>query len=114
MGKFDGVLLAVDFDDTLRPFGMREVPENNIKAINYFTQNGGYFTVATGRDLRSFQSIKHLFPIHIPAVVSNGAAMYDKDTDKIVYEVELPEDCRGDIAELMEKWELLMEAAEDA
>ncbi len=104
MGKFDGVLLVSDFDDTLRPYNQALVPEENIRAIEYFTENGGKFSIATGRDLRSVLHIKSLFPIHVPAVVSNGAAMYSKDRDEIIFESSLPSDCGGDILELMEKF----------
>ena len=33
MGKFDGVLLAADFDNTLRPENMARVPERNLLAV---------------------------------------------------------------------------------
>ena len=47
MGKFDGLLLASDFDDTLFDGGV-SIPGRNLEAIRYFTGEGGYFTVATG------------------------------------------------------------------
>ena len=48
MGKFDGLLLASDFDDTLYGLDLR-IPERNLEAIRYFTGEGGRFAVATGR-----------------------------------------------------------------
>ena len=53
MGKFDGVLLVSDFDDTLYAPDVA-VPERNVSAIRYFTGEGGRFTVATGRAHRTF------------------------------------------------------------
>jgi len=56
MGKFDGVLLASDFDNTLlntetaRRTGA-EVPEvsrRNREALEYFMAGGGRFAIATG------------------------------------------------------------------
>ena len=48
MGKFDGVLIATDFDDTYcGPGGV--VHPANIEAVKAFTAQGGFFTVATGR-----------------------------------------------------------------
>ena len=41
MGKFDGLLLASDFDDTLYGWDLR-VPERNLEAIRYFIGQGGY------------------------------------------------------------------------
>ena len=43
MGKFDGVLLASDFDDTLYGQDMRIAPAN-LTALDYFTREGGTFT----------------------------------------------------------------------
>ena len=48
MGKFNGVLLASDFDDTFIT-GDLVVPPENLRALNYFTGEGGTFTIATGR-----------------------------------------------------------------
>lgn len=58
MGKFEGVLLAADYDDTLMPFGQTELSEANRQAIAHFMAEGGIFTVSTGRDLHSFQKIR--------------------------------------------------------
>ena len=59
MGKFDGVLLASDFDDTL--YGLdRQVCPRNRKALNYFIAQGGRFTVATGRAHTTFAPYAHL------------------------------------------------------
>ena len=62
MGKFDGVLLLSDFDNTLvytedaLLSGGKLPPLNsaNRKAIHYFMAEGGIFSVATGRALPSF------------------------------------------------------------
>ena len=53
MGKFDGVLLVSDFDDTLYGLDLRVCPRN-IEALNYFIAQGGRFTVATGRAHTTF------------------------------------------------------------
>lgn len=85
MGKFDGVLLASDFDNTLiyteealRTGG--EVPplsKNNRAALEYFTGNGGLFTISTGRALPAFLHYAPDLPMNAPGVVCNGAAIYD-------------------------------------
>ena len=48
MGKFDGVLFFSDYDDTLYNYRLAVSPENRA-AIRYFQENGGRFSVATGR-----------------------------------------------------------------
>ena len=100
MGKFDGLLLASDFDDTLYDFSLR-VPERNLEAIRYFTGQGGCFTVATGRAHRTFAPFAHLVPMNAPAVLSNGAAIYDFQADKMLEQSELPARAPADLGALM-------------
>ena len=47
MGKFDGILICSDFDGTL--FSGHEISKENVEAIRYFQENGGYFTITSGR-----------------------------------------------------------------
>lgn len=47
MGKFDGILICSDFDGTL--FWESEISDENVSAIRYFQENGGRFTITSGR-----------------------------------------------------------------
>ena len=47
MGKFDGILICSDWDGTL--FDGEKVPEESVNAIKYFQENGGKFTLCSGR-----------------------------------------------------------------
>lgn len=85
MGRFDGVLLASDFDNTLiyTEEALRSgapvpplSPENR-EALEWFMAEGGRFAVATGRALAAFMKYAPLVPMNAPAVVCNGAALYD-------------------------------------
>ena len=89
MGKFDGVLLASDFDDTLYGQDMRIAPAN-LTALDYFTREGGTFTIATGRAHPTFAPHAGSAPINAPVVLSNGSALYDFAADRMVYETFLP------------------------
>ena len=80
MGKFDGVLLVSDFDDTLYDSHC-QVPRRNLEALDRFLAQGGRFTVATGRAHRTFAPYVHLAPVNAPVVLSNGSAIYDKKTN---------------------------------
>lgn len=88
MGKFSGVLLASDFDNTLvyTEEALRrgeEVPplsEQNRAALEYFMAEGGRFAIATGRALAALVSCAAGIPMNTPAVVCNGAALYDFQT----------------------------------
>lgn len=85
MGKFDGVLLASDFDNTLlyteeslrTGAPVPPLPERNRKALEYFMAQGGRFAVATGRALPAFLRHAGDVPMNAPGVVCNGAAIYD-------------------------------------
>ena len=85
MGKFNGVLLASDFDNTLiyTEAALRSgepVPDlssRNREALEYFMAEGGRFAVATGRALAAFLRYADKVPMNAPGVVCNGAAIYD-------------------------------------
>ena len=50
MALFSDVLLTVDYDRTLTAPDS-SIPQRNIEAIRYFMENGGVFTVNTGRSV---------------------------------------------------------------
>ena len=101
MGKFDGVLLVSDFDDTL--YGAnRRIPPRNLEALHYFVSQGGRFTVATGRAHRTFAPYVHLAPVNAPVVLSNGSALYDFERDVMLEQTFLPESSARDFAALFE------------
>ena len=85
MGRFDGVLLASDFDNTLiyteealiRGEPVPPLPERNRKALEHFMAEGGRFAVSTGRALAAFVKYADQVSMNAPGVVCNGAAIYD-------------------------------------
>lgn len=85
MGKFTGVLLASDYDNTLldtesarRSGGEApRVSERNQAALRYFMEQGGRFAVATGRALAALERFVDEIPMNAPAIICNGAALYD-------------------------------------
>ena len=90
MGKFDGVLLASDFDNTIlntelpRRTGcpIPPISQRNVEALRYFMDNGGRFAVATGRALPAFRMFAEQVPMNAPAVGCNGGALYDFKTER--------------------------------
>ena len=101
MGKFDGVLLVSDFDDTLYD-SLHRIPPRNLEAIAYFQSQGGRFTVATGRAHRTFAPHVHLAPINAPVVLSNGSALYDFQQNKMLTQTFLPLSAPRDFHQLLE------------
>ncbi len=103
MGRFSGWLLVADFDDTLRPFGTKgPVPETNRQAAEEFMAQGGLFTISTGRDPRSYLHIRPFFTANAPAVLSNGAVIFDGESMESLYESFLPFSCRADFRAALE------------
>ena len=88
MGKFDGLLFCSDLDDTLLTDD-KYISDENIKALQYFMDNGGKFTFTTGRTPMGVNNIlKYIVP-NTPVVCFNGAAIYDVATGKYVWQAEL-------------------------
>ena len=91
MGIFSDVLLTVDFDRTLTAPDST-IPQRNLDAIRYFIDNGGAFTVNTGRSVpMSMQNILPVVPVSAPLLLYNGSAAYDTETRQItqIYPIDL-------------------------
>ena len=91
MGRFDGVLFFADYDDTLYNSAHTVAPED-LEAIRYFMDNGGHFSIATGRAHRTFtpQIEKEGLLFNAPVVLGNGAAIYDYAADRYLLDSRLP------------------------
>ena len=102
MGKFTGVLLASDFDNTLiyteaaLRAGVPTPPlsEKNRAALEHFMAEGGRFTIATGRALPSVSKLAPTVPMNAPCVVCNGAALYDFERGEYLATAMLDGDVR--------------------
>ncbi len=99
MGKFDGVLLCTDYDDTFCT-ATGDVPQANREAVAYFRAEGGLFTVATGRAHNTFAPYASLAGINAPAVLSNGSQLYDFAAGEMLLDVCLPQSCREELGPL--------------
>lgn len=88
MGKFDGMLLCTDLDDTLLTTDKR-ISEENKKAIEYFESEGGLFTFATGRVVHGARMMLEFISPNAPMVCFNGGAIYDFKHDKLLWSVSL-------------------------
>ena len=99
MGKFDGVLLATDFDDTYFPESAALPPEN-LEAVEYFKAQGGTFTIATGRAHTTFAPKLPFAPVNAPVILSNGAQLFDFATDTMLLEYTVPTSIAGHLEDL--------------
>lgn len=99
MGKFTGVLLASDFDNTLiytdeslrTGTPMPPLSKANREALEYFMAEGGRFAIATGRALAAFLPYADMVPANAPGVVCNGAALYDFEKGEYLHVAMLDE-----------------------
>jgi len=76
MSLFEGVLLTVDYDRTLTGPDSK-IPQRNLEAIAFFMENGGRFTVNTGRSVASFGRYLQTTPANAPFILYNGSAWYE-------------------------------------
>ena len=108
MGKFDGVLIASDYDNTIvytedslrGKGGIPPVSPENRAAMEYFMAQGGTFCVSTGRALPSFAALKDGIPMNGPTVLFNGAAIYDFAAGRYLCTAFLPERIRDHVRQL--------------
>ena len=84
MGIFSDVLLTVDYDRTLTAPDST-IPQRNIEAIRYFIENGGTFTVNTGRSVPMTRVFRDKVPVNAPLLLYNGSAAYDVFDKKLTF-----------------------------
>ena len=99
MGKYDGVLICSDLDGTICN-SKGEISKENIDAINYFIENGGRFSLSTGR---SPQYVKKLIYCNAPVIALNGAMIYDILNEKMLYHNPMDFDKISSIKEFVEE-----------
>lgn len=87
MGKFDGCLLACDIDGTL--LFDKTLPERNINKIGYFIDEGGAFSLSTGRTSLALVDVTSKIGRISPSVLSNGCVIYDFKTGSAISEKTL-------------------------
>ena len=85
MALFSDILLTVDFDRTLTATDST-IPARNIEAIQYFMDNGGTFTINTGRSVpMSKRNIFGVVPTNAPLLLYNGSGAYDEKSGKMTW-----------------------------
>lgn len=101
MGIFDGYLLVSDMDGTLLN-SKGKLSEENRLAIEYFVENGGKFTLATGRMVPSVKRFIDKINVNLPAILYNGTKIYDYFEEKTVSEAFLEEERKHIIKKVKE------------
>ena len=88
MGKFDGVLICTDLDGTLLD-NDKSISAENIKAIEYFKSEGGYFTFVTGRMPFVVSYISDAVKPNAPFGCINGAGLFDSVKNEYIWKTPI-------------------------
>ena len=73
---FNKVIIMTDLDGTLLTDD-KQILQKDLDAIKRFRKGGGLFTVATGRGYAMARRIVDKLKLDMPAVIFNGASVYD-------------------------------------
>ena len=99
MGKFDGILICSDFDGTL--FMGSKISDENVEAIKYFQENGGRFTITSGRYPAFLGKYKHRVDANTYLIGLNGTIVSNYDGTDIIRQGFLHGDCREIIKKII-------------
>ncbi len=86
---FRDILLTIDYDRTLTGPDST-IPERNLEAIRYFTENGGTFTMNTGRSTTTMRDLFQKIPANAPFILYNGSAYWEKGALTDIQVIDLP------------------------
>jgi len=96
--KFHGVLLLSDMDGTLLN-DEKTVPAKNIEAVKYFVENGGAFSIASGRAPASIIRYFSVLPVNVPIITLNGAIIYDGNKGETVWDMGMDKEVASTVME---------------
>lgn len=95
-------LIAVDLDGTmLNPYG--EVTENTKRVIRNTIKKGTDVVIASGRSIDSIKNIAENVGCSNYMIAGNGAVIYDRKKDQILYEKYIPKSKALDIIKICEQ-----------
>lgn len=111
--KFEGVIIFSDFDNTLTFNGSMSgactnfnINPKNYEAVKYFTQNGGKFVLATGRNYDELLFLLDKMPLYEIAICTNGT-LYNLKTREEYLPVVLNDDVMQTLVkDLFDKFEI--------
>ncbi len=88
MGLFEGCLLACDVDGTLMFNG--NINPKNIEKIEFFINEGGKFSICSGRSVGALLHIVKKLKKVSSSVTGNGVLIYDFENKQIISQKVLP------------------------
>lgn len=91
MGRYAGYAIYTDMDATLLN-DEKQITRANREAIGYFVENGGAFSVATGRTEITVREYIDQVAVSAPAILYNGPGVYDFTQERFLHAVYLERD----------------------
>ena len=89
MALFSDILLTADYDRTMTDYN-GQLPQRNVEAIRYFTDNGGVFTINTGRSLPQSADVLKNVPMNAPFLCYNGGLTIQDGKILAQHPIDLP------------------------
>jgi len=103
MGIFSNVLFAADYDLTITARD-GSIPAANVAAVRRFIEEGGIFTVATGRSRSPLAGDPERIMTNAPHIIANGAAAGAPDGSNWTFCSELPDDYVDVVGEVLARY----------
>lgn len=103
--KYADWLVVSDIDGTLNN-SLRRTPKVNTRAIDRFVHTlGGSFTLASARNVQSLKPhYMNLPDVKTPAIVMNGAGIYDFSKEEMIWFNSIPNSSRDVIKKAMNRF----------
>lgn len=95
-------LIASDLDGTLLATDHVTITERTLSALTSAHDKGVKIAISTGRTLSLIKEVRDKIPFADYVIYSNGAAVYDCEKEKTVYEQNVPDDKMQKIIKLLE------------
>ena len=108
---FENWLVVSDIDGTLNN-KLRKLQKRNYNAIKEFTDRGGNFTLASGRLQSSLERNYNRITANQPAIVLNGAGLYDYRKQEMMWRSTIGEKGREFVKYISEEFDEIFKSVD--
>lgn len=102
-------IIATDLDGTLMAPDHITVTQRTVSALEKAHNYGVKFAISTGRTLAVTGNVRAQVPFVDYIIYSNGAGVYDCNTDKVIYSDYMPKDIVENIVDFLDKYPVYYE-----
>ncbi len=102
-------IIATDLDGTLMAPDHITVTERTVRALEKAHSYGVRFAISTGRTLAVTENVRAQVPFVDYIIYSNGAGVYDCNSQKVIFSDFIPKDIVADIVDFLEKYPVYYE-----